>query len=540
MAVPASLLHIISVRLREDHSTETIDKEILMYQPDTWASRMKRNKHNFSGIRCSACGKMAAVSLPSPVCNSCGGRLDVMMDLERVKEVVTKESMANSRNRGVWRYQQMLPVISSEAIVSLGEGNTSLLRSNMLAEILGLRRLYIKDETSNPSGAFIDRGMTVDVSRAKALGFKAAACGWSGNLASSLAAYCARGGLTSRAYLPGQIDLGKLYQTVAYGAEIVPCTSREEALEQLRENQNEFYPVIASNPFFLEGIKTTGIEIVDQLGWRPPDWIVVPMGNGSHITMMHKGLRELEELGLVSSLGTRLVGVQVEGCSPIADMIRPSKRRRANIDCTFARDIAIESPAMADEAAEAIRRTRGDVAVVSEKEILDAVKLLAKNEGVFAEPASASTVAGLRKLVDLGTIVRSDTVVCTITGTGLKDPAMARRIAAKNHVAMRMISKYEPGAVSRRIGDTKMVILDTLQEGESYAYALRKRVVDRIGKNLSLVSVYQHLAQLQDLGLIAVQKRERSPERRIRVYYGLTEKGSEFVRAQISGGVPRR
>jgi threonine synthase len=482
---------------------------------------------------------MAAVSSPSSVCTSCGGRLEVVMDLERVRETVTKESMAKSRNRGVWKYQQMLPVISSDAIVSLGEGNTSLLRSNMLAEILGLRRLYIKDETSNPSGAFIDRGTTVDVSRAKALGFKAAACGWSGNLASSLAAYCARGGLRSRAYLPGQIDLGKLYQTVAYGAEIVPCTSRQEALEQLRENQNEFYPVTASNPFFLEGIKTTGIEIVDQLGWRPPDWIVVPMGNGSHITMLHKGLRELEEIGLVSSLRTKLVGVQVEGCSPIADMIRPSTRKRANIDCSFARDIAIESPAMAEEAAEAIKRTGGDVAVVSEKEILDAVKLLAKNEGIFAEPASASTVAGLWKLVEVGTIVRSDTIVCAITGTGLKDPTMARKMAAKNRVARQMISKYEPAAVSRRIGDTKMAILDTLQEGESYGYGLRKKVIDRTGKNLSLVSIYQHLLELQDLGLIAVERQERSPERRIRVFYGLTEKGMEFMRAQISSSVPR-
>lgn len=500
--------------------------------------RMKRHKLESPSIRCSLCGKMAAVSSPSSVCTSCGGRLEVTMDLERIKETLTRESMAKSRNRGVWKYQQMLPVISSEAIVSLGEGNTNLLHSNMLAEVLGLRRLYIKDETSNPSGAFIDRGTTVDISRAKALGFKAAACGWSGNLASSLAAYCARGGLRSRAYLPGQIDLGKLYQTVAYGAEIVPCTSREEALEWLRENQNEFYPVTTSNPFFLEGIKTTGIEIVDQLGWKPPDWIVVPMGNGSHITMMHKGLRELEELGLLSGLRTRLVGVQVEGCSPIADMIRPSARRRASIDCSFARDIAIESPAMAAEAAEAIRRTGGDVAVVSEKEILDAVKLLAKTEGVFAEPASASTVAGLRKLADLGTIARSDTVVCTITGTGLKDPTMARKIAARNRIARQMISRYEPAAVSKRIGNTKMVILGALQEDESYAYALRKRVVCRTGKNLSLVSIYQHLSELQDLGLIAVQKQERSPERRIRVYYGLTEKGMEFLRAQTPSSVP--
>lgn len=458
-----------------------------------------------------------------------------MMDLESVKERVTRDSLRSSRNRGVWKYADLLPIMNPKDIVTLGEGNTNLMRSESLAHVIGLKRLYVKDETTNPSGAFLDRGTTVEVSRAKALGFRGAACGWSGNLASSLAAYCARGGLHSKAHLPGQIDLGKLYQTVAYGAEIIPCASRDEAYSRLLEQQREFYPVTAHSPFFLEGIKTSGIEVVDQMDWSPPDWIVVPMGNGTHLSMIRKGMKSLEALGVIGSASTRLVGVQVEGCSPIADMLRPGAgARRKSVECTFARDIAIESPGMAEEAVEAIRSSRGDAVVVSEREILEAVKSLARNEGIFAEPASASTIAALRHLLDSKTIARSDSVVCMITGIGLKDPAMARKIASRNKVARNIISRFEETPFTRRIGDTKLAILRMLREAETYAYAMRKRLASE-GKSISLVSVYQHLSELQDLGLIAVDRHERSAERRIRIYYALTEKGKEVTASLQSG-----
>ena len=457
--------------------------------------------------------------------------------MERMRSSISQSSLRASRQRGIWKYRDMLPVMNPRSVLSLGEGYTNLLRSESLAHILGMRRLFIKDETTNPSGSFLDRGMAVEVSRARALGFRSAACAWSGNLAASLAAYCARGGMRSRAYLPGEIDLGKLYQVVAYGAEIVPSKGKEEANANLLEPGEEFYPVTGSNPFFLEGMKTTAIETVDQLDWTAPDWIVLPVGNGVHLSMLAKGLREVESLGLLDEVHTKFLAVQVEGCSPIVDAIKgPSKNPRIAAS-SFARDIAVQRPSMGDEAVEAIRETGGDAVAVSEREMLDSVKLLARNEGIFAEPASASTVAGLRKLVESGAVRRSDTVVVLVTGIGLKDPVMARSIAAKNRVARSMISRHEGAAVTHRIGASKSAILSIISGGADYAYSIRKRLAAEFDRQMSLVSVYQHLSELEALGLIIVERRERSPERRIRVYYSLTESGSEFLESE--GSIPK-
>jgi len=487
-------------------------------------------QRNFSCVRCKGCGKVVPFSSALPECRSCNGRLEVVMDVAGARKTISKESVQNSRERGIWRYRDLLPVINPNAIVTLGEGNTNLLRANSLAGIMGLKQLYIKDETSNPSGAFIDRGMTVDISRAKAIGSKGAACAWSGNLASSLAAYCARGGLRPRAYLQVEMDLVKLFQIVAYGAEIVQCDSQEDANRQLEAVQDEFYPVTYRNPFFLEGLKTTGFEVAEQLGWKTPDWTIVPTGNGSHLSMIHKGLMELEEAGFIEENGTRLVGVQVQGCSPIADLMHKTDTRHRRSNSTFAKYIAIEKPAMAQEALDAIKESRGDAVAVSEKDILDAVSILARNEGIFAEPAAASAIAALRRLIDSRTIDRSDSVACIITGMGLKDPAVSRRIAMKNRTARRIISRFDSGQTGKRIGDTKLGILQILAGKGDYAYAIRKQLIERIGKKISLVCVYQHLTELQDLGMITVEKEERSPERRVRVYYALTDKGSSFLR----------
>ncbi len=490
---------------------------------------------SFVGIVCVNCHAEQPVGSPSPVCRRCGGRLEVVLDLEGVKERVTKESIRESKIRGVWKYRELLPVMNPKGIVSLGEGNTNLMRSESLAQVLGMRKLFIKDETSNPSGSFLDRGTTVEISRAKALAYRAVACGWSGNLASSSAAYCARGGLHSIAYLPSQIDLGKLYQIVAYGAEIIPCTSRENASMKVSERLDEHYPLTPSNPFFLEGVKTSGIEVADQMDWKMPDWIIVPMGNGSHLAMIHKGLRDLEAIGIVEKAGTRLLGVQVEGFSPIVDRIRTRSGKNKTGDAAFARDIAVRDPGMADEAIQAIQSSGGDALVVSEKEILDAVKSLASNEGIFAEPAAASTIAAVRKGLDSGVLGRSESVVCVITGMGLKDPAMARKLASRDRAARNIITRFEETPFTRRIGDSKLAILRILQESESYAYGIRKEL-SALGRDMSLVSVYQHLSQLEDMGLIVVERRDRTAERRVRVYYALTARGQEVLSSLTEGG----
>ncbi|UCE91728.1 MAG: threonine synthase [Methanobacteriota archaeon] len=489
-------------------------------------------KRNFAGVKCTKCGSDAPVGSPLSCCDGCGGQLKVVMDIEGMKEHVTRETLDDRRLRGVWRYRDILPVINPKAIISLGEGNTNLLRSESLAQILGMKRLFVKDETTNPSGAFIDRGTTVEISRARSLGYRSASCASSGNLASSMAAYCARGGMNSKAYLPGEIDLGKLYQIVAYGAEIVPVSDRAEANEVLQTLDDETYPVTGRNPFFLEGTKTVAVEIVDQLDWRAPDWIIVPVGSGALLSMVHKGLEEIRQLGLVDEVPTKLIGVQLKGCSPILDRLKGKSSPFSAVSCKFARDIAVPDPCMADEAADAIRDTGGDAVAVAEKEMVECVGVLARNEGIFAEPASASVIAGLRGLLDSGVVDRSDTVVALMTGIGLKDPAVARKIASENRVARSLMSRFEESPVPRRIGDSKLAILRLLSAKADYAYSLRKALADTCGRPMSLVSVYQHLSELVDLGLISVEKHERSPERRMRVFYSLTERGMEFMREQ--------
>lgn len=422
-----------------------IDKTSLMYKfSDLYIVTRYMPAGNLVSVVCIKCKSPSPISSPSHVCKKCGGRLQVVLDLESAKESLTKQSLERSGMRGVWRYEGLLPILNRKTIISLGEGNTDLRKTDSLSQVLGFRSLYVKDETTNPSGAFVDRGMTVEISRARALGFGAAAGGWSGNLASSLAAYCARGGMRSRAYVQADIDFGKLYQAVAYGAEIVPCYSATEANQNLIENQDKYYPVTARNAFFLEGVKTTGIEIVEQLNWHPPDWLVIPMGNGSHLAMTLKGLREIADIGLIRDAGTRLVGVQVEGCSPIVDSMKGDTRERgAERPATIAWDIAIREPKMGNEAVAAMKESNGVAIAVTEAEILDAVELLARSEGLFAEPASASPVAAVRRMLEDGTMLRSETVVCIITGTGLKDPLTARAIACKNKAARDIISRYE-------------------------------------------------------------------------------------------------
>lgn len=489
-------------------------------------------KRNFLGLRCARCGTEASVRSPASSCASCGGQLEVVMDIDRMREHVTRETLDNHRVRGVWRYREILPVMNSRTILSLGEGNTNLLKSESLAQILGMKRLFIKDETTNPSGAFIDRGTTVEISRARALGYASASCAWSGNLASSLAAYCARGGIRSRAYLPGEIDLGKLYQIVAYGAEIVAVSDRAEADEAMRTLDDEVYPMTGRNPFFLEGTKTVAIEIADQLDWHVPDWIVVPVGSGALLTMVRKALDEIHQLGLVDEVKTKLIGVQLEGCCPIVDKVKGVSSQASAASYTFARDIAVADPDMADEAAAAIWETGGDAIAVPEKEMLECVSVLARNEGIFAEPASASVIAGLRGMLEAGVVDRSDTVVALMTGIGLKDPIMARKIASENRVARSMISRFEEAPTTRRIGDSKMAILELLSGRSDYAYSLRRALADAYDRPMSLVSVYQHLSELVKLGLISVDRHERSPERRMRVFYSLTDRGAEFLKGQ--------
>lgn len=491
---------------------------------------MRKKKNDGVEFFCSGCKKLAASITPLGTCAECGGMIDVRYDLSRLQNQQSKDIFIGS---GVWRYSKLLPFEPREAPVSLGEGGTTLQRSQRLSEILGMGKLSLKNETTNPTGSFVDRGTTVEVTKARDQGYSSISCALSGNLAASVAAYCARAGISSEALLQLGVDLGKLYQIVAYGARIVQVRNQEEAEKKLLQLDDKAHGITSQSPLFLEGLKTTGLEIAEQLEWRAPDRIMLSIGTGAHLAMIWKGLKELEELGLIDASNTKMTGVQMIGCAPIVEALGNRRHSKCSDRVSLAREIAIHHPHMTDKVVQAIKASKGTAIAVDEKEIIEAVQLLARAEGIFAEPAAAATIAGLRNLLDEGEIERGERVVCVITGTGLKEPITSqktmRNFAGSRKIAMRMERRIK----SLDIGTTKESILELLGKGDDYGYGIWKRLSVEKGIQISVVSVYQHLSELETAELIKKERIENSPKRRMRVLYSLTQRGQRFLSGNI-------
>ncbi|TFG07214.1 threonine synthase [Candidatus Thorarchaeota archaeon] len=481
-----------------------------------------------TGFKCTVCGLDYDSEIHLSSCIECGGTLEVVYDLERAKDVLTSKKL-EARKPGVWQYFELLPIQSEVSIVSLGEGGTYLQKCDGLARDLELDELFLKDETTNPTGAFIDRGTAVEISAAKEYGIESVCCGSTGNLAASLVAYAARAGLESKVFIgqKGNVDIGKFYQILAYAADVEIVKDHDEALARARQESKGRHCVTSSNPHFMEGEKTTVYEICEQLGWTSPDWIIAPMGNGGHISMIWKGLAELQSIGMIDTVHTRIVGAQASGCAPIVEAF---ERGEVTVspsisESTIAYDISVKSPLCGHTALRAITESNGLAISVSDKEILDAVKQLARREGVFAEPASATTIAALKKLVLSGKIGHDQSVVCAITGMGLKYPDIARTFVKGRAELERLLSRVEGRRVTTKLGQTKMRILEVLSKGESYGYGIWKELIDEYGMRIKIPSVYQHLSELTSSGLIKGTRIEQTYQRRQRSYYALTEKG---------------
>jgi len=487
---------------------------------------MNGDQKAYAEIRCSGCGKRAHVISPMGTCIKCGGILFARYDLEGLRGLSREEIFSGN---GIWRYSRLLPVSPKDYPVTLGEGGTTLLRSERLGEILGMRKLFLKNETTNPTGSFVDRGTAVEITHARNLGHTFVSCAFSGNLAASVAAYAARAGMQCEAILLPGTDIGKLYQIVAYGARIIQVKDQEEAEEKLVGLEKERHCVTSQSPFFLEGIKTSGLEIAEQSGFSPPDRIILSIGSGAHLTMIWKALRELQELDVIDASGTKMTGVQIAGCAPIVEALE--KKRRATCDgrISLAREIAIQHPHLTESVLDAIKTSGGTAVAVDEMEIVDAVQLLARAEGIFAEPSAAATIAGLRALLDAGEIDRSERVVCVITGTGLKEPIAPpramRRLMGSKRAALRMERRIE----TLDLGKTKECILDLLREKDDYGYGIWKRLREEKGIDINVVSVYQHLSELELANLIRKSGIESSPKRRSRVLYVLTQRGRLYL-----------
>jgi len=363
-------------------------------------------------------------------CDRCGGLLSVEYDLSEIPENL--DLLWKERALNVWRYRELLPIKREDMKISLGEGGTSLNRCIRLSRDLGLRNLFVKNEGENPTGSFKDRGMTIGVTKALEMGMRKVACASTGNTSASLAAYAARAGIECIVLIPsGKVAFGKLTQAIIHGAKVIQIRGNfDEALKIVRKICLSYpiYLLNSLNPFRLEGQKTTAFEIRDQLGGKIPDKIVVPVGNAGNISAMWKGFVELRELGLIEDT-PQMIGVQAEGAAPIANSLGKGLSKVEFVDNpeTVATAIRIGSPVNWKKAVRAVKESNGLVEKVSDEEILEAQRILARSEGLFVEPASAASIAGLIKLVQRGLIEKDELVVCILTGHGLKDPNIILR-----------------------------------------------------------------------------------------------------------------
>ena len=325
----------------------------------------------------------------------------------------------------MWRYRSLLPSLDDHAPVTLQEGATPLVRCDRLAAWAGVRELHVKVEGANPTGSFKDRGMTVGVTLARALGATALACASTGNTSASLAAYGARAGLKTLVLVPaGKTAAGKLAQSLALGARVVEVDGGfDEAMALVEQLSIEGGPYLLNslNPLRLEGQKTLTFEVLEAMS---PDRMIFPVGNGGNISAAHKALREAHQTGL-SRAAPMLTGIQAAGAAPlVTGSYHPVEHAE-----TLATAIRIGRPVNAAKALRAVKETGGAFASVTDDEITSAQRRLAQEEGLFVEPASATPLAGLKKLVDAGTIARTESVVLVATGNGLKDPDAGLRLA---------------------------------------------------------------------------------------------------------------
>jgi threonine synthase len=376
-----------------------------------------------TGLRCRECGRQYPAEALH-VCDFCFGPLEVDYDYERIAAAISPERIAQGP-RTIWRYSDLLPVEDATP-VDLGAGFTPLVRADRLAAELGLGELWIKDDTANPTGSFKDRVVSVALTKARQLGFKVAACASTGNLANSVAAHAARAGMASIVLIPEDLEAAKVTMTAVYGGTVVAVKGSYDDVNRLcaelaSENPSWAFVNVNVRTYYAEGSKTLAFEVAEQLGWRAPDHVVVPIASGSQLTKVAKGFAELVKVGLTEESAVRVSGAQAQGCSPVAtafangaDAIAPVKPH------TIAKSLSIGNPADGWYALEAIRRSGGSCGAVTDDEILDGIRLLARTEGIFAETAGGVTIATLAKLAAAGEVRRDECVVALVTGHGLK------------------------------------------------------------------------------------------------------------------------
>jgi threonine synthase len=392
-----------------------------------------------AALQCRICGERYPVE-PLTICEECFGPLEPAYDLEAVDGMAFRKA-AEAGPATLWRYESLLPGGPGIERVDLGAGFTPLRRADNLARLLGLERLWIKDDSVNPSYSFKDRVVSVATTMARAFGFQAISCASTGNLANATAAHAAKAGIECYVFVPDDLERAKIIATEVYGAKVVAVKGNYDDVNRLCSEVAEALPWAFVNvnmrPYYAEGSKSLGFETAEQLGWRLPDHVVVPVASGALLTKIHRAFGELQAIGAVDPTPYKVSGAQAEGCRPVAqafqdgvDEVTPVKPD------TIARSLAIGNPADGYFALQVARETGGTIAWCTEDEIREGIHLLAETEGVFTETAGGVTIAVLRRLVEQGTIAGDEETVAYVTGNGYKTiEALEGHVEPTYHVA---------------------------------------------------------------------------------------------------------
>lgn len=436
------------------------------------------------------------------LCPKCGGLMEYTLQTKKVK-------LSGPIN--MWRYRPVLPKIQKK--VTLGEGGTPLQKAERLAENLHFKNLYLKDETRNPTSSFKDRSASLILSDAVSRGYDSIVCATNGNHGASVSAYSARVDVNANLVVPSVVDMGKLAQMMMYDAKIVQQGNTiEEAIERAQELEKEmdwYQATTELNPLSIEGLKTISYEIVEQEG--VPDWIIVAMGSGATLHAIWKGFLEMEMLGMITKK-PRLIGVQAVGCAPITGAYDKGSETPLNLKKgdTTASAIRVKNPLYGKLALDALQESNGFAVSVTDEDMVEAGKEIARNEGIFAEPASSAPVASLSLEIVQQKIKPDEKIVCLVTSSGLKTDDILRNLTKR---------KKSPRLGSRLA--TKERILRAIGHEPTYGYAIWKS----IGESMTIGAVYQHLTDLEKRGLI------KSKPKGKRKLLEITERGKRALEA---------